>query len=266
MLDYALPSLAAVLVWWVATAATLALNRRPGGTFPGTLALASFAAAAALGVIVLMRHDTSVGAAYLSFGAAIVIWGWQELSFLTGTVTGPRRQPCPADSRGWRRVRCALETILYHELALLAAGGAVALATWDGANRTALATFALLWLLRASAKLNLFLGVPNTNAELLPQHLGYLATYFARRPMNALFPFSVTAATLLTVWLVQQALAPQAAAGALAAYMLLAALAALGTLEHWLLVLPLPADALWRIPLRSGPGTVSTPRAAKLLR
>ena len=39
--------------------------------------------------------------------------------------------------------------------------------------------------MRQSAKLNVFLGVRNLNADFLPDHLKYLQTYFVRAPMNA---------------------------------------------------------------------------------
>ncbi|MCS7100926.1 MAG: putative photosynthetic complex assembly protein PuhE [Burkholderiaceae bacterium] len=270
MLEFALPVLAALALWWSATALALRLDRLPRATFRWTLAAASLLALAALAALVHLRDDTSARGAYLAFVGALVIWAWQELGFLTGTVTGPRRLPCRPGSRGIARARQALAAILYHELGVLAAAALIAVATWGGANQTALATFALLWVMRQSAKLNLFLGVPNTNEELLPPHLRYIATYFRRQPMNALFPFSVTVPILGVVWLVQQALAAEATPGSTTAHLLLAALLALGVLEHWLLVLPLPADALWRVALRERPlppGAVeAAPSVAKPLR
>ena len=50
--------------------------------------------------------------------------------------------------------------------------------------------------MRESAKLNLFLGVRNLSEEFLPAHLAYLQSYFRRRSMNMLFPFSVTVSTV----------------------------------------------------------------------
>ena len=41
-------------------------------------------------------------AAYAGFAAAIVIWGWHEMSFLMGAVAGPNRAECPPDATGWR--------------------------------------------------------------------------------------------------------------------------------------------------------------------
>jgi 5-aminolevulinate synthase len=79
----------------------------------------------------------------------------------------------------------------------------VALWVWlaDAANPVALWTYLILWGMRLSAKLNLFLGAPNVAEEFLPDRMYYLTTYFSKRPMNGLFPVSVTAGTLLTAGL-----------------------------------------------------------------
>ncbi len=127
--------------------------------------------------------------------------------------------------------------------------------TWGQENRVALWTYALLTLMNASARLNLFLGVRNLHAEFLPAHLGYLACYLSRRPMNPLFPVSVTVGTAATVLLVRGAIAPEMTAGTATSLTLLATLCALATLEHWFLMLPLPSAALWSwgLPGRSAP-------------
>ena len=39
----------------------------------------------------------------------------------------------------------------------------------------------------------MFLGVPNLTEEFLPEHLHYLKSFLSRKPMNLLFPVSVTA-------------------------------------------------------------------------
>ena len=113
---------------------------------------------------------------------------------------------------------------------------------------------AILWLMRESAKLNLFLGVRNLSDELLPPHLLYLRGFFRQRPMNFLFPFSITACGVLLTILVQRTLAPGASDYSVTASALLAALTALGLLEHWMLVLPFRPAALWRWSSRPAPG------------
>ncbi|GMA76251.1 hypothetical protein GCM10025880_26680 [Methylorubrum aminovorans] len=125
----------------------------------------------------------------------------------------------------------------------------------------ALWTYGLLALMNASARLNLFLGVRNLHAEFLPPHLGYLACYLSRRPMNPLFPFSVTLGTAATVLLARFALEEAAAPHTVTGFALLATLAALATLEHWFLMLPLPSAALWNwsLPGRAAPTAAELP-------
>jgi hypothetical protein len=118
-------------------------------------------------------------------------------------------------------------------------------ATWGAPNQVGVWTFVILWVMRLSSKLNVFLGVPNLTEEFLPDHLAYMKGFFRKRPMNGLFPVSVTAST------VPAALLAQAAASAptpfeAASYTLLAALLALAIVEHWFLVLPISVVPLWR--------------------
>src|SRR6202000_2097079 len=133
----------------------------------------------------------------------ILLWGAQEIAFLSGWVTGPRPEPCPVGVAGWKRLGPAFAAILYHEVALRACGSAIVALTWSEANHIALWTFAALWVLRQSAKINLFLGVPVTNDELMPEPVRFLKTFFNRRPIGAFFPASVTLATALRGILVQ---------------------------------------------------------------
>ena len=44
----------------------------------------------------------------------------------------------------------------------------------------------------AERELNVFLGVRNLNEQFLPKHLRYLGSYLVQKPMNLLFPLSVT--------------------------------------------------------------------------
>jgi putative photosynthetic complex assembly protein 2 len=122
----------------------------------------------------------------------------------------------------------------------------VALA-WSAANWVGAATFGLLWVMRLSAKFNLYLGVRNPGIELLPPQLGYLASFFGRRRWNALLPLSIAAAAGVVAWLAQSAIAATDPFEA-AAYGLVAALAALALLEHVFLVLPWSVGRLWGWP------------------
>lgn len=242
------PTLAVLFVlaaWWSSTGAILWLDRLPRRTFPWSFALVSVLALGALWGLCASRSGEGPAEAWLAFACGLVIWGWNETAFLLGYLTGPRSEPSPPGTSTGRRFLHAVQAILWHELALLASGAIVLALVWGGSNPTGLWVLVLLWLLRTSAKLNLHLGVPNPGDGLLPDHLRHLASFFARRPMNPLFPLSITLATLALARLVD--LAVEAPAGSLEGTMwtLLATLAALGLLEHWLMVLPVPETALW---------------------
>jgi putative photosynthetic complex assembly protein 2 len=251
MTQFALPVLFALLVWWFSTGMVLYLVGRARTTYLWTVLGAAALMMVALYGLYGTRDDGTVTGAYIAFAGAILVWGFAETSFLTGWLTGPRTVDCPPDCRGPVRVLYAIATILYHELALLALGGAIVAVTWGGNNRIGPATFLILWGMRVSAKLNLFLGVPFLNEELLPVHLRHLRSYFAERSMNILFPFSVTGATAATAILIDKAIDPLAQPGAVAGLILLATLLALAVLEHWFMVLPMPVKALWRWSLPS---------------
>ena len=121
----------------------------------------------------------------------------------------------------------------------------IALLTWGEPNQFGLWTFAILWVMRLSTKINIFLGAPNIPDEFLPPHLRYLASYFCRRPMNGFFPLSITAATLFTALLIHLAIAATSSPLDRTGYALLTTLMALAVLEHWLLYVPVSAAKLW---------------------
>jgi putative photosynthetic complex assembly protein 2 len=204
----------------------------------------ALAAAALWGLHVTSGWETPA-AAYIAFVCALMIWGWNEMAFLMGYLSGPRRIPADPAARGFKRFRQASETIIDHELGIIASGVLIAVLTWGGVNQFGLWSFAILWIMRLSTKINIHLGAPNIPDEFLPAHLRYLASYFRRRPMNGFFPFAITGATLFTAFLVHMAFAPQASAFERIGYMLLTTLMALAVLEHWLLYVPISATKLW---------------------
>jgi len=247
----AVAALCALFVWWCSTGVVLYIVGRPGLSSRGSLLGATALFAASLYGLAKSGSDTSVGGAYIAFACAVLLWGTQEFGFLAGFVTGPRIQACPQGSAGWRRAVLAVEAILYHEIALIFSGAAILAVTWNADNQFGTWTFLILWALRVSAKLNLFLGVPVLNHEFLPERLEYLTSFFTRRPIGLFFPLAVTAATAVTTLLMTMALAGDANAFRSTGYMLLASLTALGVLEHWFMVLPLPIAALWSWGMRS---------------
>lgn len=251
MAAFAIPALYAVFVWWFSTGVILYVAGLPRRTWRWSLAGATAVAIWALVALAQYRDDQSVLGAYVGFTAGILLWGWHEVTFLLGAVTGPRITPCPPGSRGITRFLHATEAILYHEIAIVITVAFVIALKVDAGNQVGLWTFMVLWLMRLSAKLNLFLGVPKPHDELLPEHLAFMGTYFRKRTMNALFPLSVTAGTATTVLLVAAAARPGADPALVAGNMLIAALLALAVLEHWFMVLPIHETALWRWALKA---------------
>ena len=251
MAQYLLPVLYTVFVWWFATGVILYLDGLPRWTFKWTMLGASFLLALALLGLFVTAKDTRITGAYLAFTCAILVWAWQEVAFLLGYVTGPRRTICPPNARGWRRTGFALQAVLHHELALVVLGLAVTAATWGGANQTGFWTFMVLWVMRQSAKLNVFLGARNLNEAFLPNHLKYLQSYFRRRAMNPLLPVSVAVSSAIA-WVIWQAAVAEGVGRFEATSLTFAAcLLSLAVLEHLFLVLPLPSEALWSWGLRS---------------
>jgi putative photosynthetic complex assembly protein 2 len=242
-------ALFALLLWWMSTGAILWLvkgaearhrDRRIAAVLIGLVV--AFA-----GVAGAFRSldDPSPAGAYLAFVSALAIWGWIEFAFLSGIVTGPNTAPLPPIRGEWDRFVKAWGTVTYHELLLLAALVLLFAASRDAANTFAFWTFAVLFFARISAKMNLFFGVPRIHTEFLPRALSHLPSYFRRGNVSALFPVAITALSFATAcWLERTATATTP--GATVGFALLAALSALALLEHWLMVLPLPDEKLWR--------------------
>jgi putative photosynthetic complex assembly protein 2 len=246
MFNLALPVLFAVFIWWFSTGIVLLLDGLPRTTFRWSHLLSSLLALGALLGLAHTADQTTPAGAFCAFTCALLVWGWHELSFLTGWVTGPRQTPADSGVHGWPRFVQAVQAILWHELAILASGMVILALTWDAANQVGMATFLVLWTMRISAKLNIFLGVRNLSIELLPKHLAYMGSYFRTKPMNLLFPVVVSASTTVAVLIVGTALDNPPGSARATGALLVATLLVLGILEHWLLVLPIEATALWR--------------------
>lgn len=245
MAAYLVPPLYAAFVWWFSTGAVLLLVGRSESSDRLRVVSAGALLIAAICGLSISANDPSVTGAYVAFSAVILLWGVQEIAFLAGWLTGPRPEPCPAGATGLRRLSYALQAILYHELSLLTCGAIVLAHCWDAPNQVALWTFASLWVLRQSSKINLFLGVPVTNDELMPEPVAFLKSYFARRSVSAFFPISVTLSIAVLVILVQRVVEVAATPFEIVGLTLVSTLFALGVLEHWFMLLPLPAVTLW---------------------
>lgn len=242
-------ALAALFLWWFSTGAILFVVRfaeRSGPYMRGFAILAGlpFLALGIWGFVITLPM-TTVSSAYWAFLSVLAIWGWIELSFLTGTITGPNLYPCPDDLPEWERFVRAWGTVAYHEMLLTVALIAMWLAGHDAVNSFGLWTFSVLYAARISAKLNLYFGVPRINVEFIPQVLAHLVSHFRIQRLNWVFPVSITGLSFaIACWLerLYSATTMQDVAG----FALLGAITALALLEHWLMVVPLPDAKLWR--------------------
>ncbi len=239
-------ALYAVFLWWFGTGAILWLDRRPRGTYRTSLLLGGGVALACIFGLVATSRDASPVGAILSFSCALGVWGFHELAFLTGAIAGPRKDVCPPGARGWRRFKLAASTLIHHEIALALTAGALLAATWNTPNQIGAFTFLILFAARLSAKLNLFLGVPNFTDEFFPEHLRYLTSYLRKSPASALFPISLAVGGALAVTMGWSAFQPGAGAFAAVGGGLLVVLTTLALIEHAFMVVPLPDAALWR--------------------
>lgn len=244
-----LAALVALFLWWFSTGILLWRVRRADNGGPDDhlwsvllglplLILGAFGFHATL-------DDPSVMGVHIAFLSALAIWGWIELAFLSGIITGPNLRPCPEYVPEWERFLRAFGTIAWHEILLALAALVMGLMAWNQPNHFGFLTFAVLFVARISAKLNLFFGVANINTEFLPRPLAHLSSHFRHRPMNGFFPVSVTALCFAAgCWLERLIAAPNP--GAETGFALLTALTLLALLEHWFMVLPLPDQKLWR--------------------
>ncbi len=257
MTDTALFAVAlALLAWWISTGVILIVVRRAdhAGGEAHRMAVLGAVPVLALGLVLVLwsAGRDGVEGAYAGFLGALAVWGWLELTFLTGMITGPDLRPCPPGLAGRARFERALGAILHHEIALLLGLLLCLAATTHGVNQTAGWTFAVLFGARISAKLNLFLGVPRINTEFIPGPLAHLAGHFRKGPTTYFFVASVTFLSLTVGCFIQQYRIAETSGDAVSSA-LLAALATLALAEHWLMLVPLPDARLWRWMLPADP-------------
>ncbi len=241
--DTAAPALFALLAWWFGTGAILWLVRRPTGGFRGRMAAVTIAGLASVWVAWHSMQVSGPAAAYLGFASVIVMWGWHEMAFLSGWITGWRKSPLTPGARGLLRFKESVQVVLHHELALLFNFTLLWVLQQGHPNHVAICTFALLWCMRLSAKLNLFFGVPEVGDQYLPDHLKYLGSYFRRGRVSLFFWGSIAMASGSWLWLVSQA--RSGAVEVTTGWVLLAALLGLAIVEHLIMMFPLPLQKLW---------------------
>jgi putative photosynthetic complex assembly protein 2 len=223
-----------VVLWGLSTALIFYLDSLPTYTFRWSMVAATFVLIGCAFTMHGLLDNPSTLAIALSFASGLLAWGWTEMALYMGYITGPRKHRCDDGCSGVKHFGHAVSANLWHELVVIL----FALLIWFSGNTMTFWCFTMLWLMHLSARLNVFLGVRNISVEFVPDHMDVLKGFLRRRRMNALFPFSVFALAALTVYL---AIQPQTFSITMAA-----TLAAIGLLEHILLMLPLPIEKLWR--------------------
>ncbi|MCB1457920.1 MAG: DUF3623 domain-containing protein [Nitratireductor sp.] len=242
----------AIIAWWVSTGAVILLARMGERHAGMVMAVATAIALAGLYALDASLDDTTPSGAYLGFFGALGLWAWHETAFLLGIVTGPRRIAYRQHPMEPTRFRAAFLAVRDHELALAATALALLVLMGSGDNRTGLYTFLLMWVMRLSAKVNIFLGAPHAISDMLPERLGYLKSYFCTERINPFFWVSVTVTALLFAGLCAAA-AFVGDGHATVMWCLLAAFAGLALVEHFFLVLPVRDSMLWAWAMASCP-------------
>lgn len=252
-------ALVALFLWWFSTGAILLVVRRADraghqARIWAVLMNLPFLILGAVGFLE-SRYDESLAGVYVAFLSAIALWGWIELAFLTGVITGPNRNRLRDGVPEWERFIRAWGTIAYHELLLVFMMVTMILFSLDAVNPFGMWTFAILFFARISAKMNLYLGVRKINVEFIPEPLNHLPSHFRTARMNWLFPLSITGLSFAAACWMERIWSAQTMSQEIG-FALLAALTMLALLEHWFMVLPLPDERLWRwmLPSRQSNG------------
>ncbi|MEL6948226.1 MAG: putative photosynthetic complex assembly protein PuhE [Pseudomonadota bacterium] len=239
------PVVLVVFVWWASTAAVLWFSSSRAEHVPARLMTATVVCAAGFAAVIASHGLGSLWEPLAAFLGVIAIWGWLEFTFLTGLLVGARKGACPAGVSERTRFQLAFRAINHHEYALVGTLVAIAVISWATQSSWAFSFFALLWLMRLSAKLTIFSGAPSLSHAMMPGPIEHLKSYFRNDRIGPVFWFSTLVSTgVLVAGIVAfQAgwIDPDQRIGAA----MLLTLFALAALEHWLMILPLGDDAMW---------------------
>jgi putative photosynthetic complex assembly protein 2 len=254
------PFIVTVAIWFVATGLIAWADNRERATFSTSLLIGSIAGIAGLVVILVASLSAEVWAVYLAFIGALMVWGWHELSFLTGASAGPRRGQADPSLTGVARFRQAAATVMHHEVALALTALLLISLSWSVPNQIGATVFVLMFAMRLISKINLFVGVPNSTSEMLPEQLAYLKTYFGPNRMTLLLVLSVAGIAAVTAWFASLALAAPVGSAEMVGASLLTTLSLLGMLEHLFLALPFRDGMLWgwALPQRKAAAQIHT--------
>ncbi|MEY4675670.1 MAG: hypothetical protein RLZZ470_177 [Pseudomonadota bacterium] len=244
-------SLFAVFSWWLGTGAILWLVRLPTSSFRWSMFVLSFLLGLSLWTTAISMRTHSVPHVYLGFVSVIAMWSWHEMAFLTGWLAGPRRVPLDSGLLFRQRFGQSVMALLYHELALILNFAVLLYMQQGQPNHIALCTYALLWCMRLSAKLNLFFGVPQVGEQYLPAHLRYIGSYFKTGPISPFFYLTMLLSVGIWSWMVWSLHSGEVMINT--GWVLLSSLLGLAIVEHVLMVFALPLQRLWGWAMKVNP-------------
>ncbi|MFK8082892.1 MAG: putative photosynthetic complex assembly protein PuhE [Granulosicoccus sp.] len=237
------PILVVIVAWWLGTGLVLYLQQTIVRVRSPLIATLLTVSALSLVCMQVSASGTQPWQSYLGFLAAVFLWGCIELSYYTGLIGGVHKRQCPDDCATGKRFRLALGASIWHEVSVLFTGGVVMTLFLNAENQVALFSFLVLWLMRWSAKLNLFFGVPNFNTDWFPKRLAYAHSYIRRAPVTVFFPISVLSAALVAFDLISRAMASDYHQSLI--FILPGVLLSLAILEHLFMALPIADSELW---------------------
>jgi putative photosynthetic complex assembly protein 2 len=247
----------AMFSWWLGTGAILWLVRLPTATFRWSMFGLSFLLGLSLWTAAISMRSHTVINAYIGFVSVIAMWSWHEMAFLTGWLTGPRRVVLDLGLTMRQRFIQSLQVLLHHEMALILNFGLLVALQQGQPNHMALCTFALLWCMRLSAKLNLFFGVPFVGEQYLPVHLRYIGSYFKQAPVTWCFYLTMGVSCVTWGWMVWEVQSGLVLVNA--AWVLLCSLLGLAIIEHLLMVFAIPLQNLWSWAMKRSPYRLESP-------
>jgi putative photosynthetic complex assembly protein 2 len=260
------PFIVTIMIWFIATGLVAWADNRDAKTFPKSLMIGGIGGIAGLLVILFVSQSVSVLAVYAAFVGALMVWGWHEIGFLTGAAAGPRRVPASPGLTGTRRFAEASATVIHHEVVLAITALVLISLSWNMPNQIGATVFVLLFGMRLSSKINIFVGVPNSSVEMLPPHLEYLKTYFGRNRMTWLLGASIIAITAMALVFGSMALRAPVGSPEMVGASLLTTLCFLGALEHVFLALPFRDGMLWGWAFRGRAATGSPASSVSAIR
>ncbi len=196
-----------VLYWWLATGAIFALERSPATRGLG-LVLAIALGAVGLLLLSRARDDASPAGARRSFLGGAFLWSLVQVSFYGGWLVGPSwlSVSVPVQAPSLPFATQAVISMLWYQLAMLAALWIAWVLTWDRVNRTGWWALLVFYATHQLACVSIFLGVENPGRGFFPQDLVFLESYFGPSQNSLFLIASVAFLLALTLTLAIKAL------------------------------------------------------------